>query len=80
MSMPTNEEYEARIKKMKWPQLRRLWEALENRDTPDWEPGKAFESLVLRMFDLDGALVRWPYEVNLPCWNMAAGRRICPRC
>jgi hypothetical protein len=63
--MATNEEYEARIKKMKWPQLRRLWEAIQNRDTPEWAPGKAFEYLVLRMFDMDGALVRWPYEVTL---------------
>lgn len=30
-----------------------------------WKPGKAFEYLVVRAFQLDGADVRWPYTVKL---------------
>jgi hypothetical protein len=63
--MPTNEEYETEIKKRQWPELRQLWEKIKARDTPWWGAGKAFEYLVLRMFDLDNAQVRWPYGVPL---------------
>jgi hypothetical protein len=45
--------------------LRELFAQIEARDTPGWEPGRAFEYLVLRLFELDGAIVRWPYEVDL---------------
>src|SRR6266851_9136611 len=62
---PTNEEYEAEIKGQRWPELRQLWEAIKARDTPWWGAGRAFEYLVLRMFDLDNAQVRWPYSVSL---------------
>ena len=41
-----------------------LWEQIEQGDTPDWPPGKAFEYLVLRAFELDGAVIRWPYPVK----------------
>ncbi|WP_088254542.1 restriction endonuclease [Fimbriiglobus ruber] len=63
--MPTQEDYEKRIRAMKWPQLRKLWKQIRARDTPDWDSGKAFEYLVLRMFELDGARVRWPYLVKI---------------
>src|SRR5438046_170576 len=63
--MPTAEEYEARIKKLRWPGLQKLWESITRRDTPGWGAGKAFEYLILRAFELDGARVRWPYPVNL---------------
>jgi hypothetical protein len=63
--MPTNDEYEAEIKKHRWPELGQLWERIKARDTPWWPDGKAFEYLVLRMFDLDDARVRWPYGVSL---------------
>ena len=59
------EVYESQIKKLKWPGLAKLWEAIKATATPDWPPGKAFEYLVLRIFDLDGAEVRWPYSVDL---------------
>jgi Restriction endonuclease len=42
-----------------------LWEQVKARNTPGWDPGKAFEYLVLRMFDLDKAEVRWPYSVKI---------------
>src|SRR5262249_26118807 len=63
--MPTAEEYEARIKKLGWPGLRKLWKAIKDRDTPDWEPGKALEYMIIRAFELDKAEVRWPYPVPL---------------
>ncbi len=63
--MPTNAEYEARIQTFGWDELLDLWKAIERRDTPDWDLGRAFEYLVLRAFQLDGAEVRWPYTVDL---------------
>ena len=30
-----------------------------------WEPGKAFEYLILRAFELEGAVVTWPYVIRL---------------
>ena len=32
---------------------------------PAWPPGKAFEHIVLRAFDIEGATVIWPYSVYL---------------
>jgi hypothetical protein len=65
VSMPKAEEYEARIRRLRWPGLQKLWEAIKQRDTPGWDAGKAFEYLILRTFELDGAQVRWPYSVTL---------------
>ena len=56
---------QAKIQTLGWAGLRDLWTRIQNRDTPDWDPGKAFEYLVLRIFQLDGAVVRWPYRVTL---------------
>jgi hypothetical protein len=63
--MTSKEEYEARIAQCDWSDLLDLWDAIEARDTPGWGPGKAFEYLVLRAFQLEGAEVGWPYTVNL---------------
>jgi hypothetical protein len=63
--MPTAAEYEAQIALLNWDGLRTLWSAIERRGTPGWEAGKALEYLVIRAFQLDGALVRWPYSVHL---------------
>ena len=63
--MPTREEYQAQAQAMGWPELRALWNQIKIRDTPKWAPGKAFEYLVLRAFDIHGADVRWPYPVSL---------------
>ena len=41
-----------------------LWGQIEAGDTPDWASGKAFEYLVLRALELDGATIRWPYSVS----------------
>ena len=58
-------EYQSRIRRLKWPGLKQLWEEIKAGNTPGWEPGKAFEYLVMRLFELDGAEVRWPYSVPL---------------
>jgi hypothetical protein len=63
--MPTAEECETTIKKLRWPGLQRLWEAIKERDTPGWDEGKALEYLIIRAFELDGAEVKWPYSVPL---------------
>lgn len=63
--MPGRKEYESLVGKLKWSGLKKLWEAIKSKDTPGWLPGKAFEYLVLRMFELDEAEVRWPYSVSL---------------
>jgi len=61
-----NADYEKTIKSLDWTGLRGLLPQIEARDTPGWEPGKAFEYLVPRLFELDGARkVRWPYEIRL---------------
>jgi hypothetical protein len=63
--MATAEEYEAKIKTHGWDELRALWTAVKNRDTPGWDAGKALEYLIIRAFELDGAKVKWPYSVFL---------------
>jgi hypothetical protein len=63
--LATAEEYQYQIEALQWDGLRSLWTEIERRNTPGWEPGKAFEYLVLRAFQLDGARVRWPYSVKL---------------
>ena len=63
--MATAAEYESIIKSLQWDALRSLWDNIEKRNTPDWESGKAFECLIIRAFELDGAEVRYPYNVRL---------------
>jgi hypothetical protein len=58
-------EAEAKIQKLDWAGLRDLWAKIQAGDTPDWDPGRAFEYLVVRAFQLDGAIVRWPYRAIL---------------
>lgn len=47
--------------------LLRLWEAIKERQTEQigWLPGKAFELLILRAFELEGASVTWPFTVRM---------------
>lgn len=54
----------SRIVACDWPDLRKLWAAIESGSTTEWAPGKAFEYLVLRAFQLEGAEVEWPYSVR----------------
>ena len=64
--MPTDAEYEALIRQHDdWDKLQTLWEAIVSGNTPGWAAGKAFEYLVLQAFSLDGAVVHWPYSVEI---------------
>jgi hypothetical protein len=58
-------DYQERIQSCQYPQLLELWEAIQSGETPDWEPGKAFEYLVIRAFELEGAAVSYPFMVRL---------------
>jgi hypothetical protein len=63
--MPSAAEYQGRISGLGWADLSQLWKRIIARDTPGWEPGRAFEYLVLRAFELDGADVKYPYTARL---------------
>lgn len=61
-----NAAYEERLQAMGWPDLTRLFADIKARATTTTrEPGKALEHLVPRMFQLEGAKVRWPYGTKL---------------
>ena len=57
--------YQKRIARFQHRDLLRLWQAIQKGNTRGWEAGRAFEYLVLRAFELEGAEVRWPYRVEL---------------
>jgi len=61
----TAAEHQRMIESLGWDGLRELWENIQQDNTLGWDSGKAFEYLVLRAFQLDGAEVTWPYEVSL---------------
>jgi len=63
--MSDHSDYVDEIRKLNRDQLRSLWNRIEAGHTPGWPPGRAFEHLVLRAFELDGAEVVWPFEVYL---------------
>jgi hypothetical protein len=63
--MATEAENEAAILRMGHPELVQLWGEIQAGDTPQWEPGRAFEYLVLRAFEIEGAVVRYPFSVRL---------------
>lgn len=65
MVMATTETYKEQIQQFNSADIKRLWTGILNNDTPGWEKGKAFEFLILRAFELEGATVRWPYSVSL---------------
>jgi hypothetical protein len=58
-------QYEAMIQSLRCYAAQLLWQAIEQRNTQGWDAGKAFEYLVLRAFELDGAEVRYSYSVKL---------------
>ncbi len=62
--MTSSAEYQSRIATFDRDDLLRLWGAVETGGTPGWEPGRAMEYLVLRAFEIEGAEVRWPFDVG----------------
>jgi hypothetical protein len=63
--MPYDSRYVQWIRVLDWHGVQELWKSVRLGATPGWEPGRAFEHLILRAFELDGAVVRWPYTVEL---------------
>ena len=61
--MTAQESCIGRVTQLDWAGLRALWGQIQSRETPGWEQGEAFEYLVLRAFQIDGASVSWPYTV-----------------
>ncbi len=59
-------EYHNKISQMHWRELQGLWQQILACETPDWESGRAFEYLVVRMFELDGFKAKYPFSVKLP--------------
>jgi|GEM_PF-1139484 hypothetical protein len=62
----TREEGIAAIRRLKTPaDLYAFWQRLRVGGLePEWEEGKAFEYLILRAFELEGARVEWPFSVR----------------
>ncbi|HEX6747905.1 MAG TPA: hypothetical protein VF092_11495 [Longimicrobium sp.] len=47
--------------------LIRVWQEIKSQaDVAARPPGKAFEYLVVRAFELEGLAVRWPFQVTYP--------------
>jgi hypothetical protein len=61
-AMPIEIDYQQRIAAYDRRQLLNLWAQIQLGETPDWAPGKAFEYLVMRAFELEGAAVTHPSE------------------
>lgn len=61
----SEDEYTSRIRTMGWARLRAFHDRLITGRLEDWDPGKAFEYLILRAFELEGAVVTWPYVIRL---------------
>jgi Restriction endonuclease len=64
--MNTESHYFDLIQKNKdWESLDILWQNIIDKNTPEWHPGKALEYFVLRAFELNGADVRYPFQVKI---------------
>jgi hypothetical protein len=51
LGLTTAAQYEAMIQSLQWGGLRSFWQEIEQRNTPGWDAGKAFEYLVLRAYE-----------------------------
>lgn len=61
--MEGEEKYVDWVRSMSRSGVLDLWERVkEGQDLRPWPPGKAFEYLILRAFQLEGAQVVWPYR------------------
>ena len=65
--MGAEQKYIDEIQKYDNASLLELWRSHHNGSPLKsiWEPGKLMEYTVLRAFQLEGAVVRWPYRVKL---------------
>lgn len=68
--MAKSDEYERRAASWDYHNLRAMFDDILNAvPDPAWPPGKRLEYLVLRAFELEGADVKWPYDVKDPSNN-----------
>lgn len=59
------DEYVQQIRRYDYRGLVRLFHQLAESETPSgWAKGKAFEHLIIRAFELEGATVTWPFSVR----------------
>ena len=64
--MGVEEEYARRVQGMGQAELLAFWGRVKQRERIEgWAPGRAFEFLLLRAFQLEGARVVWPYASPL---------------
>lgn len=65
--MSAQTDYENKITKYNRAKLRRLWKLIKEGKTMEdgWGMGKAFEYFVLRAFQIEGADIRWPYDIEI---------------
>ena len=65
--MNEEQKYIDEIQKYDGPALLKQWRSHLNKTmgTSIWQPGKLFEYTVLRAFQLEGAIIRWPYSVKI---------------
>ncbi len=63
--MPTTEDYTKKIRTLNQKSLNDLWNQIKSKNTLGWDSGKAFEFLILRFFELEGAKIRYPFSVNI---------------
>lgn len=64
--MTTNTDYETKIASHQHDELLTLWEKVKAgaTQTEGWDAGRAFEYLVVRAFEVEGAQVRYPYSIR----------------
>lgn len=63
----TAKEYQEAIRKLEWDDLLQIWRHRnESPNIEKWGKGKFFEYAILRAFELEGAEVRYPYNVPTP--------------
>ncbi|MCC7422267.1 MAG: restriction endonuclease [Planctomycetaceae bacterium] len=63
----SDESCQADASKWDRPVLKQLWNLIrQEQDIEGWSKGRAFEYLVIRAFELEGATIGWPYRVNYP--------------
>lgn len=63
----TARDFETEARAWERADLLRIWELIKaGQPIAGWPPGKAFEYLVVRAFDIEGARVLWPFEVVYP--------------
>ncbi len=62
--MASEDELKNKIQTYDWTELETLWKNIQKGNTLGWASGKALEYFILRAFELEKAVVRYPYSVS----------------